>query len=212
MLSFDDAQAACPLIAILRGITPEESVEVAGALVETGFSMIEIPLNSPGAFDSIARVAAAFGDRALIGAGTVLTAGQASAVAEAGGRLIVAPNVSGEVAETCRERGLVHAPGAVTPTEAFAALAQGAQLLKLFPAEIVSPSAVKALRAVLPAAARLYPVGGILPALEAMRPYLAAGANGFGLGSALYKPGLGAAEVAARGARFRAALTASMSG
>ncbi len=210
-MSFEDARDACPLIAILRGITPHEAVDVVGALVETGFSMIEIPLNSTGALDSIALAAAAFGDRALIGAGTVLTTEQVEAVAAAGGRLIVAPNLSEDVARVCRQRGLIYAPGVVTPTEAFTALAQGARLLKLFPAEIVTPSAVKALRAVLPAEAELYPVGGIVPEGGSMRPYLQAGANGFGLGSALYRPGLAAGDVAVRGRQFMAALTASTS-
>ncbi len=198
--------AACPLVAILRGITADEAEGVVARLVDAGFTLIEVPLNSPQPFDSIARLARRFGDRAVIGAGTVLTADQVAQVQDAGGRLIIAPNFAPAVARAATERGLIYGPGVGTASEAFAALDAGATFLKLFPAEIIPPVAVKALRAVLPRDARLLPVGGITP--DTMAPYLQAGADGFGLGSALYRAGMSADEVAARAAAFIAALAA----
>jgi len=193
MIDLDSALAECPLVAILRGITPAECEAVGSALVETGFSIIEVPLNSPDPFNSIRFLASRFGHRALIGAGTVLSAAAVDQVAEAGGRLIVMPHGDPSVIAAAKERGLACIPGVATPTEAFAALAAGADALKLFPAEAISPSVVKALRAVLPASVRLLPVGGI--GAQNMAAYLEAGAIGFGIGSTLYKPGKSAEQV-----------------
>ena len=191
-----------PLIAILRGITPAEAVPVGRALVEAGWALIEVPLNSPLPFDSIAALARAL-PQALVGAGTVLAASDVRAVADAGAELVVAPNTDVAVIFEALQRGLVCLPGVATPTEAFAALAADAQGLKLFPAESVTPAVLKALRAVLPAATALLPVGGITP--DNMAAYRAAGASGFGIGSALYKPGMTVAEVALQARRFAAA-------
>lgn len=199
-ISWTDAVAGCPLVAILRGITPDEIEPVATALIEVGFRLLEIPLNSPDALESIRHAAARHGRKAVIGAGTVLSAADVRAVAAAGGRLIVAPNFDPSVAAACTKAGLIYGPGVATPSEAFAALAAGATFLKLFPAEMILPAAVKAMRAVLPRATPLLPVGGITP--EAMADYFEAGANGFGLGSALYRPGMPADEVGRRGRAF----------
>lgn len=203
---FDAAFARCPLIAILRGIRPDEAVAVGHALVEAGFSLIEVPLNSPVPFDSIARLAAELRGKAVIGAGTVLTVEQVREVKAAGGQMIISPNMDAEVIRTSVAEGLVSLPGVATPTEAFAALAAGSHGLKLFPAEASSPAVLKAMRAVLPDQTRLIPVGGISP--ERMAPWTAAGAAGFGLGSALYTPGSSAELVKARGLDFCRALAA----
>lgn len=189
-----------PLIAILRGVTPQEIVPVGLALYEAGFRAIEIPLNSPEPLHSISLLAAELGDRALIGAGTVLSVQQVEEVAQAGGRLIVSPNCNAQVIQASRKLGLFSAPGVATPSEGFAALEAGAHVLKLFPAEQFSPQIVKAWRAVFARDIALLPVGGITP--TNMAPYMDAGASGFGLGSALYKPGMGAAEVARNAAAF----------
>lgn len=204
MMNWNDAFAACPLVAILRGIAPAEAEDVAGALIDAGFRLIEVPLNSPDPLDSIARLSRRFGSRALIGAGTVLDPAQVDAVAQAGGRLIVAPNFDPRVAEASARHGMAYGPGVGTASEAFAALQAGAAMLKLFPAEMIPPPAVKALRAVLPRSAQVVPVGGITPA--AMAGYLDAGADGFGLGSALYRPGMDAPAVSRNAAAFIAAL------
>lgn len=182
--------ASLPLIAILRGVQPEEVESIGLALCDAGFRVIEIPLNSPSPLDSIRRLTATLGDRAAIGAGTVLTVAEVQAVADAGGTLIVSPNADGDVICAARAAGLVSCPGVATPTEAFAALAAGADALKLFPAEQIPPPVVKAWRAVLAARVPLIPVGGITPAT--MAAYRDAGASGFGLGSALYRPGMAA--------------------
>ncbi len=193
------ALAQLPLLAILRGITPAEAVPVGQALVDAGWSLIEVPLNSPQPLDSIAALAQAF-PQALVGAGTVLDADQVRAVAAAGGQLIVAPNTDVEVLFEAQRLGLVCLPGVATPTEAFAALAACAQGLKLFPAEQFSPAVLKAWRAVLPAGTAVLPVGGITP--ENLAGWRAAGAAGAGIGSALYKPGMAVADVAAQARRF----------
>ncbi|MBI2770667.1 MAG: 2-dehydro-3-deoxy-6-phosphogalactonate aldolase [Burkholderiales bacterium] len=204
---FHAALKAAPLVAILRGITPEESPAVVQALAASGFRLIEVPLNSPRPLQSIAALAAAF-PHLLIGAGTVLNATQVREVHAVGGRLIVSPNFDAGVVREAVRLGLVCLPGVMTPSEAFAALAEGAAGLKLFPAEMIPPAGVKAMRAVLPADALLLPVGGITPAN--MAAYRAAGASGFGIGSALYKPGMDAAVAGQNALDFMAAAAGTM--
>lgn len=189
-----------PLVAILRGTTPQESEAVAAALYGEGFRLIEVPLNSPQPFDSIARIRRALPGDALVGAGTVLNCDDVHRLADAGGELVVMPHSDAAVIRSAKAAGLLCVPGIATPTEAFAALAAGADALKLFPAEMVAPAVVKAMRAVLPTHVRLLPVGGITP--DNMGPYVQAGASGFGLGSALYAPRTPAADVASRARRF----------
>jgi 2-dehydro-3-deoxyphosphogalactonate aldolase len=196
--------AASPLIAIIRGVEPEEAEEIGEALVEAGIRIVEVPLNSPRPLDSIARLARRLEGRALVGAGTVLQAAEVAEVAAAGGGIIVSPGTNAEVIAATVRAGLVAAPGYFTPSEAFTALAAGAHLLKLFPAEAAPPPVVKAQRAVIPRSVPLVVVGGVSP--DKMAAYRAAGADGFGLGSALYRPGQGAAEVGAKAAIFVAAL------
>jgi 2-dehydro-3-deoxyphosphogalactonate aldolase len=203
---FATAFAACPLVAVLRGIAPDESEAVGDALIEAGFTILEVPLNSPDPYESIARMARRFGDAALIGAGTVLTVAQVGQVANAGGRLVVSPNTDTAVIGATVAAGMVSLPGYFTPSEGFAALAAGAHGLKLFPAEGASPAFLKAQRAVLPKDATVLAVGGIVP--EVMAEWRAAGANGFGLGSNLYRAGKPAADVAVDAARFVAAVRA----
>ena len=208
-MDWETAFKICPLVAILRGITPKEIVATVEALVGQGFTLIEIPLNSPDALDSIRRASRACGDRFVLGAGTVLRPEEVRAVHEAGGRLIVAPNFDGRVAAEAARLGAVYGPGVGTASEAFAALEAGAAFLKLFPAEMIPPAAVRALRAVLPRGTKLVPVGGITP--EAIAPYRDAGADGFGLGSALFKAGLSPIEVGARARAFCSALAGRVS-
>lgn len=196
-----------PLIAILRGLTPAEAPAVGDALFDAGFRVLEVPLNSPDPLASIAALAGRHGGRALVGAGTVSTTAQVAEVAAAGGRLIVMPHADGAVVRAAKAAGLWCVPGAATPTEAFAALAAGADALKLFPAELLTPPVLKALRAVLPREVKLLPVGGITP--RNLNDYVAAGASGFGLGSALYKPGDTAQQVAANARTFVAAWRAA---
>lgn len=197
------AMAQLPLIAILRGLTPTEAPAVGEALVSSGFTLIEVPLNSPQPLQSIAALTQLF-PNVLIGAGTVLHAQQVKEVHAAGGRLVVAPNFNPAVVAQALALNMVVLPGVATPSEAFAALDAGAHGLKLFPAEMISPPTVKALRAVLPAQAALMPVGGITP--DNMAAYLAAGATGFGLGSALYAPGRSAEQVREKALVFVRAL------
>jgi len=194
----------CPLVAILRGLMPDEAEPVGEALVAAGFRLIEVPLNSPQPLESIARLAALFGETAMIGAGTVTEAAQVAEVRDAGGTLIVSPHADERVIAATAVAGLVSLPGFLTPTEGFAALRAGAHALKLFPAEAVSPAVLKAQRAVLPPEVPILPVGGIVP--DGLAPWLAAGAGGFGLGSALYRPGFTAAEVSERAQQFVVAL------
>jgi 2-dehydro-3-deoxyphosphogalactonate aldolase len=185
-------------------VRPDEIESVADALVEAGFSMIEIPLNSPDPLASIARIAKRYGDDVLIGAGTVLSVDQLEAVRDAGGRLIVSPNTNVAVIAASAAAGLVSLPGYATPSEAFAAIAAGASGLKLFPAEAATPAVLRAQRAVLPADMAVLVVGGITP--DTMAPWLGSGAQGFGLGSALYRPGDAAAIVGERARHFIDAL------
>jgi 2-dehydro-3-deoxyphosphogalactonate aldolase len=200
---FSEAMARLPLVAILRGITPAESPAILRALIGEGFLLIEAPLNSPEPLASIRAMRAIAPPEALIGAGTVRTPGEIEAVAGAGGDLIVMPHADVAVIAAAKARGLIALPGAATPTEAFAALGAGADALKAFPAEMITPAVVKAWRAVIPADVPILPVGGITP--DAIAPYLAAGADGFGLGSALYRPGDSAARVKEKAAAFVAA-------
>lgn len=190
---FAEAFAACPLVAVLRGLTPAESEGVGDALVEAGFTLLEVPLNSPDPLVSIERLARRYAGRAIVGAGTVLTPEDVDAVAGAGGELIVSPNTDTAVIRASVARGIISLPGYYTPSEGFAALAAGAHGLKLFPAEGASPAFLKAQRAVLPKATRILAVGGITP--ETMPQWHAAGADGFGLGSNLYRAGKSAADV-----------------
>lgn len=198
--AFERAMNQLPLVAILRGLTPDEALPIGGALVEAGFRLIEVPLNSPQPFESIAALRRALPAEVLVGAGTVLRQDDLQRLAATGAELAVSPHADAALVRQARALGLVSLPGVATPTEAFAALDAGAHALKLFPAEALPPAVVKALRAVLPKAVRLLPVGGITP--EAMAGYRAAGAAGFGLGSALYAPGRSAADVAARARDF----------
>lgn len=197
------AMARCPLVAILRGVRPDDVEAIGDALVEAGFAMIEVPLNSPDPLTSIERLARRFGDEVLIGAGTVLDTGQVRSVREMGGRLIVSPNCDTDVVAASAAAGLVSLPGYFSPSEGFAALKAGATGLKLFPAEAASPAVLKAQRAVLPRDVPVLVVGGVAP--ETMAPWRAVGADGFGLGSALYRPGASAAEVGAAARAFVAA-------
>ncbi|WP_119299709.1 2-dehydro-3-deoxy-6-phosphogalactonate aldolase [Dongia deserti] len=196
--------ARLPLIAILRGMKPEEAPWVLETLLATGFQIIEVPLNSPRRFESLAYFVRHAGPDILIGAGTVLSEAEADEVAATGARLMIAPNCAPPVIAAAKARGLITLPGVATPTEAFTALAAGADGLKMFPGELLPPTAVKAWRAVLPKDTLLIPTGGVTP--DNIAAYRAAGADGFGIGSALYKPGTSREELAQRAAAFVSAL------
>ncbi|HUA80625.1 MAG TPA: 2-dehydro-3-deoxy-6-phosphogalactonate aldolase [Dyella sp.] len=189
-----------PLVAILRGLRPEEALPIGHALADAEFRVIEVPMNSPEPLDSIRLLSEELGQRCLIGAGTVLQVDHVAQIAAAGGRLIVMPHADVAVITAAKRAGMYCVPGVATPTEAFAALQAGADAIKLFPAELLTPSVLKAWRAVMPRDVALLPVGGITP--ESMAPYIAAGANGFGLGSALYVPGRPADDVGRRARDF----------
>lgn len=193
MLDLRAALARCPIAAILRGVKPDEIDAVGDALIEAGIAIIEVPLNSPKPFDSIKRLTVRHGARALIGAGTVLDVSDVARVKDAGGRLVVAPNFDADVVRAANAAGLAALPGVMTPSEGFAALKAGADGLKLFPAEIIPPAAFKAWRAVFPAETLLLAVGGV--GVENIAAYAQAGASGYGIGSALYKPGRPAGEI-----------------
>jgi len=208
-LTLDDALAEMPLVAILRGVRPDEVAPIADAIVAAGIRLIEVPLNSPEPFVSIAKLAETLAGKALVGAGTVLSVADVDKVAAAGGTLIVSPNANLEVVRHTKRLGLTSLPGFFTPTEAFAALDAGADALKLFPAEMASPAVARALRAVLPKTAKLLVVGGVSP--QNIPPYLAAGVNGFGIGSDLYKIGRDADEVGLRAAALVASVHAARS-
>jgi 2-dehydro-3-deoxyphosphogalactonate aldolase len=193
MFDLRAALKQCPIAAILRGVTPDEIDAIGDALVEAGITIIEVPLNSPNPVESIKRLAARHGARALVGAGTVLEVADVARVSAAGGRLVVAPNFDADVVRATKAAGLVSLPGVMTPSEGFAALKAGADGLKLFPAEIIPPAVFTAWRAVLPADTLLLAVGGV--GVNNLNIYAEAGASGYGIGSALYKPARPANEV-----------------
>jgi 2-dehydro-3-deoxyphosphogalactonate aldolase len=194
----------CPLIAIIRGITPDEAEAIGHAIYEGGIRIIEVPLNSPDPLNSIERLAKRFGEQMLVGAGTVLSAAEVARVQGAGGRIIVSPDTNTEVISATAKAGLVSSPGYFTPSEAFTAIRAGATALKLFPAEGASPSVLKAHLAVLPTNIPYFAVGGIKP--DNMRPWLEAGATGFGLGGGLYKAGQTPAETLEKARAYVAGL------
>ena len=208
MTAFISAIEKHPLIAILRGIKPTEVVDVAEILIEKDFKIIEIPLNSPNPIRSIELLTHYFENHAIIGAGTVLDEASIRSIAEAGAKLVVMPNGNGIVVKAAKDRGLIAIPGIATPSEAFAMIEAGADALKLFPAEGIPPSVLKAMKSVLPSTVPILPVGGITP--EKMNDYLKAGAIGFGLGSALYKPGMTLRDIRKNAEAFNQALTFSL--
>ncbi|MEO9780020.1 MAG: 2-dehydro-3-deoxy-6-phosphogalactonate aldolase [Sedimentitalea sp.] len=188
------------IVAILRGITPAEALELGGALIDCGITKIEVPLNSPDPFDSIEKLARTFGDHALIGAGTVLTPDDVTRLHEVGGALVVSPDCNPAVIEATKAAGMLSFPGVMTPTECFTALRHGADGLKFFPGTLVGPEGVKAIRAVLPKGTQVLAVGGAGP--ENFAEWKAAGADGFGIGSALYKPGFTVDDIRQRASRM----------
>lgn len=203
---FDRYFSQAPLVAIIRGVTPDEAEAIGRALYEGGVRIIEVPLNSPDPFASIRTLARALGEDALVGAGTVLDASDVERVREAGGRIVVSPNANDAVIRATVAAGMVSSPGFFTPTEAFSALASGAHSLKLFPAEAASPQVVTAMRAVLPKDVPLLIVGGVTP--QSVRGWMEAGADGFGLGGGIYKPGQSPQETLEKARAYVAAVRA----
>ena len=198
-------QEPLPLIAILRGITPEHAVEAAEILLECGFHYLEVPLNSPSALKSIHLMRDTVGNRGYVGAGTVLNVEQVDSVAECGGQLIISPNCNPDVIRHSVKRGLISLPGVMTPSEAFSAIDAGASALKLFPAEHITPVITKAFRAIIPREVACLPVGGIQPDAAQMRSYIQAGADGFGLGGGLYQAGMSMAVLRERAQAYQQA-------
>ena len=196
----------CPLVAIIRGVTPDDCEAIGKAAFDAGIRIIEVPLNSPDPLASIRKLAASLGDRALVGAGTVLDPGQVAKVKDAGGRLIVAPSTNPAVIRAAVAAGLISCPGYFTPSEAFTAIEAGAHALKLFPAEAATPAVLRAQKAVLPKDLPVIVVGGVKP--DSMQPWIEAGADGFGLGSGLYKPGQSPDETAEKARAYIAGLKA----
>jgi 2-dehydro-3-deoxyphosphogalactonate aldolase len=196
----------CPLVAILRGVQPAEVESIGSALQQAGVCIVEVPLNSPNPLESIAILAGSFGSRMLIGAGTLTDPAQVEEVAAAGGRLIVTPHADTAIVRAAKQAGLFAAPGFFNPTEAFALLQAGADAIKLFPAEVLGPPMLLALRAVLPKSAMVIPVGGI--GVDQVAPWMAAGALGLGVGSSVYKPGDDARMVEAKARALVAAVRA----
>ena len=197
---FDVARSVLPFVAVMRGIKPQECNAIGQGLYEVGFRLIEVPLNSPDPFSSISAFRAALPDDALIGAGTVLNVADVARIKASGGEMVFMPHADLAVIRAARAMNMLCIPGIATPTEAFSALAAGANALKVFPAELISPKVVRSMRAVLPKGTLLLPFGGITP--ETMKPYVDAGAGAFGLGSALYAPGLSCSEVVLRARSF----------
>ncbi|MDC7677538.1 2-dehydro-3-deoxy-6-phosphogalactonate aldolase [Asticcacaulis machinosus] len=187
MEQWRDALNTLPLVAILRGVKPEEAEAVGDALIEAGFKIVEVPLNSPDPFKSIQMLASRLGERAIVGAGTVLKVGDVETLAAVGGQICISPNTNVDVIKKAKELGLISFPAFFTPTEAFAAIEAGADAIKLFPAELAGPKGLKAMNAVIPRTTPVFPVGGIEP--TNMGEYLSVGARGFGIGSSVYKPG-----------------------
>ena len=208
MDAFESAFRHLPLVAILRGLRPDECEPVCDALVEAGFRLIEIPLNSPEPLDSIERLAKRYGDEIVIGAGTVLSSRAAAEVVEAGGRIIVMPHSDPSVIDAAKNAGAWCIPGVSTPTEAFAAFGNGADAVKLFPGEALPPKVLKSWRSVFPAEMKLLPVGGI--GVDNMKDYMIAGASGFGIGSALYKAGKPVDQIRSDAEEFVSAFRASL--
>lgn len=200
LMQLNEAMDRCRLIAILRGLRPEEAVDIVGVLIDAGIRLIEVPLNSPDPFISIEKIATQFGEQAVIGAGTVLKVDDCQRVADAGGRLVVSPNCDPMVIVKTRKLGLYSFPGVATPTEAFSALDAGAHGIKLFPFDTLGPKALKAWRAVLPPETSVIPVGGI--DVDDIAPLAALDAQGFGIGSALYSSGISSDDLATRAAKF----------
>lgn len=201
---FAEAIAAIPIVAILRGVKPDEVVAVAQAIYDAGVRVIEVPLNSPDPLLSIANLATHFTDRAIVGAGTVLTVEDVARCKAAGAQIIVSPNMNPDVIRATVAAGMISAPGCLTPTEAFAALDAGAHAVKLFPGELISAAVVKAMRAVLPKQAVVLVVGGV--SADLISQYREAGANGFGIGGGIYRPGASPEQAGANAAHYVAAL------
>jgi 2-dehydro-3-deoxyphosphogalactonate aldolase len=199
-MTFEDALTQCNLIAILRGITPDEALPIGETLIEAGWRIIEVPLNSPDPLKSIEMLQKRFGDQALIGAGTVLTPAQVADVAATGAKVIISPNANLSVIEASAAKGMISLPGVATPTEAFAAIGAGATGVKAFPAEAIPPVVIKAWKAVLPKHIPVLAVGGVTP--DNMKVFTEAGAAGFGIGGSLYKPGSDIASVTEKARQF----------